>query len=319
MLKFASCVIAASALYAAEFPEVQISNGPITAAFYLPDAQKGYYRGTRFDWSGVIHSLRTKNHEYFGVWFEKHDPDHHDTITGPVEEFLSPEDASLGYDEVPAGGVFIRIGVGAVKKPEEAKYQRFHTYEIVDHGKREVKVKRDAVTFTHKLGNHNGYAYEYVKTVRLVPGKPEMLIEHTLRNKGTKPITTLQYNHNFFVLDGQPVGPSSAVKFAFEPKPKQPIPADLAEFRGSELVYLQEIPKGKSVFGELQGFGDSKSDYDIRVANSKTGAAVHITGDRPIEKFIYWSIRSTLCPEAYVKLEAAPGKETKWTYTYRFE
>jgi hypothetical protein len=146
-----------------------------------------------------------------------------------------------------------------------------------------------------------------------------MSIEHRLRNTGRKPISTSQYNHNFFVLDGQPVGPEAGVKFAFEPKPKQPIPAELAEFRGNELVYLQELPKGRSVFGELQGFGASASDYDVRVTNRKSGAAVHIKGDRPIEKFVYWSIRTTLCPEAYVRLEAAPGKETQWTYTYRFE
>lgn len=319
MLKFCACALAVAAIAGAESREAQISNGLITVKFHLPDAEAGYYRGTRFDWSGVIQSLRTKDHEYFGVWFEKYDPKLHDAITGPVEEFVSEGNSSVGYDEAQPGGAFVRIGVGAVRKPEEAAYQRFRTYEILDHGTWKVSAKPDRVTFVHKLGDHNGYAYEYTKTVRLMPGEPVMKIEHTLRNTGRKRISTLQYNHNFFVLDGQPVGPEAAVKFAFAPKPVKPIDPDLAEFRGSELVYLQELPKGKSVFGELRGFGTTPADFDVRVANRKTGAEVHITGDRPIEKFIYWSIRTTLCPEPYVKLEAAPGKETKWTYTYRFE
>ena len=39
------------------FPSAEISNGRIRATILLPDAEKGYYRGTRFDWSGVISSL----------------------------------------------------------------------------------------------------------------------------------------------------------------------------------------------------------------------------------------------------------------------
>ena len=70
---------------AAEAPEATISNGSIQSRLYLPDAQRGYYRGTRFDWSGVIYSLRYKGHEYFGPWFDKYDPNTHDAITGPVE------------------------------------------------------------------------------------------------------------------------------------------------------------------------------------------------------------------------------------------
>ena len=44
------------------------------AKLYLPDAQQGYYRATRFDWSGQIASLESQGHNYFGQWFEKYDP-----------------------------------------------------------------------------------------------------------------------------------------------------------------------------------------------------------------------------------------------------
>jgi len=38
-------------------PEAQISDGPLRARLSLPDASAGFYRGTRFDWSGIIRSL----------------------------------------------------------------------------------------------------------------------------------------------------------------------------------------------------------------------------------------------------------------------
>ena len=85
-------------LTAAEFPQAEISNSRVRAKLYLPDAQNGYYRGTRFDWSGVIASLECDGHSYFGKWFERYDPKLHDAITGPVEEFFT-NGAGLGYDE----------------------------------------------------------------------------------------------------------------------------------------------------------------------------------------------------------------------------
>ena len=59
---------------AADYPEARISNGVLKVKLLLPDAQNGYYRGTRFDWSGAMSSLQVKGHEYFGKWFERYDP-----------------------------------------------------------------------------------------------------------------------------------------------------------------------------------------------------------------------------------------------------
>jgi hypothetical protein len=122
------------------------------------------------------------------------------------------------------------------------------------------------------------------------------------------------------MFDGVPTGPDHTVQFPFDLKPQgaRPIPTDLAEIDGGTIRYKQELQNKQTVFSEFSGFGDNASDYDIKVENKKVGAGVRIQGDRPITKLIYWSIRPTLCPEAYITLEAAPGKETKWTYTYTF-
>jgi hypothetical protein len=310
MLLVAGCCQAADPV----FPQAQISNGAMTAKLLLPDAEKGYYRGTRFDWSGQIESLKTKDHEYFGKWFDKYDPKLHDAIMGPVEEFAE----SLGYEEAQTGGTFVRIGVGALKKPEERRFERFKTYDIVDNGKWTVKKGNDWIEFTQELGGHNGYAYKYTKRIALTKGKPEMEIQHALKNTGKKAIETTQYNHNFFVLDDQPTGPDASVTFPFEPRPTRPMPEGVAELRGSQVAYLKELPKGESVYNEFEGFGKTASDYDIKVENKKSGAGVRIQGDKPITKMVYWSIRSTLCPEAYINLNVAPGSESKWAYKYTF-
>ena len=220
-------VLAVAALSAADFPQAEISNGPIHAKFYLPDPQRGYYRGTRFEWTGVIPSLQYAGHEYFGQWFEKYDPKTHDAIAGPVEEFRGKY-GGLGYEEAKAGGTFVRIGVGVVRKPEEPEYRIFGTYDIVDAGKWKVRRGNGWIEFTHELKDGTGYAYTYRKTVRLAKGKPAMRIEHVLRNRGRKTIETEQYDHNFFVMDRQPTGPDFTVRFPFDVRAKADL-KDLAK------------------------------------------------------------------------------------------
>ncbi len=317
MLKTALLCTALCAAAAAAPPQAHIRNAAIAATFYLPDATNGYYRATRFDWSGQISSLKTKNHQYFGQWFERYDPKLHDAIMGPVEEFRTG-DAALGYAEAAPGGEFVRIGVGVLRKPQEKSFQTFSTYEIVDPGKWSVKQGKDWIEFTHDLKSPNGYAYRYTKKIRLVKNKPEMVIEHRLKNTGTKRIETSQYNHNFLVIDGQSTGPDASVKFPFDLKPLREFRGGLAENRGNEIVFLKELQKGQSTIAEFQGFGPSAADYDIRVEHRKAGAGVRIRGDVPLSKIVFWCIRTTFCPEPYVNLAADPGRETKWAYTYEF-
>lgn len=42
------------------------------------------------------------------------------------------------------------------------------------------------------------------------------------------------------------------------------------------------------------------------------------TSDRPIAKLVFWSIRTTVCPEAYIDFKVDPGQEAKWNITYDF-
>jgi hypothetical protein len=265
----------------------------------------------------VIHSLRYKGHEFFGQWFERYEPTLHDAITGPVEEFRTGE-TSLGYAETKPGGTFIRIGVGAVRKPNEAAFERFRTYEIVNAGKWRVQKAADRVEFTHELADESsGYAYVYRKTVRLAKGRPELAIEHSLRNTGRRAIETSQYNHNFFVIDGQPTGPDFAVRFPFNLRAAADLKG-IAEVRGRELAFLRELQPRESVFAELEGYGAAASDYDITLENRKTGAAVRITGDRAMAKLIFWCVRTTLCTEPYLDMRIAPGAESRWRIVYHF-
>lgn len=296
-----------------KFPQTEISNGLIHATILLPDANKGYYQGTRFDWSGNISSLEYNGHNYFGQWFSKYSREIHDVIMGPVEEF-----APLDYSEIKPGGSFIKIGVGAVYKQDDKPYEFSRIYKLINPGKWTVKKKADQVLFIHDL-NDKAYSYHYEKTVSLTKDKPELVLYHTLKNTGKDTIETNVYDHNFFVIDKHPIGPGLVVKLPFNLKGNGIGFGELAEIQGNQISFLRTIGNGEEAeCFSLEGFGLSAADYEITIENRITGAGVKITCDQPFLKLAFWACSTTLCPEPYIKIKVEPGKEIKWSIKYEF-
>ena len=301
-------------LSAQGFPQAEISNNIIKAKLYLPDYEKGYYQGSRFDRSGVIPELEYKGHSFFAQWFNNYNPKTHDAILGPAEEFFP-----IGYENAKVGEEFIRIGIGGFKKPEERSFNRFGYYEVSSPGKWDVKTAPDRVTFTHTLNDVAGYSYEYTKTVLLKEGEPKLVLQHSLKNTGKQAIVTEVYNHNFFVIDDQTVGPDIMIKFPFDIVGKWNNPNGPSVIEGKNIKYTRDLTARESVMiEEVFGHSKSVSDYDFRIENVKTGAGVRITGNRPISKIVFWSNPKTSCPEPYTDLNVKPGEEFTWDITYDF-
>jgi hypothetical protein len=328
----AVCALAlAGNLLAADFPQAEISNGQIRVKLYLPDAEHGYYRGTRFDWSGVIASLEYKGHNFYGPWFDGVDPKVHDyayvgaevvagpctAISGPAEEFQTNRTA-LGWQEAKAGETFIKIGVGVLRK-DAGNYDFVKLYEIVDAGKWTVKQRPDSIEFTQELTDpSSGYAYIYRKTVRLTEGKPEMVLEHSLKNTGRRAIQSSVYNHNFLVLDNQPPGPDFSISVPFQIHSPWPPNKDLAQIQGNHIVFFKVLENQDVVQIPMQGFGPTPKDYDIRIENRKVGAGMRIRGDRPLSFENFWSMRRVLSMEPFITMSIDPGGEFTWKTFYEY-
>jgi hypothetical protein len=318
----------ASTAAASDFPQARISNGQITATVFLPDSEKGYYRSTRFDWSGAVNSLQFKGHEYYGIWFDGVDPkvinkDFPDgkiingppgALYGPVNEFQTP----LGWNEATPGGTFIKIGVGVLRRGE-GTYNRFVPYDIVSTGKWSIKRHKNSIEFQQEISDpSSGYAYIYRKVVRLEQGKPNMVIEHSLKNTGEKEIKSNVYNHNFVVLDKQAPGPDFTFKVPFDIKPMRPPDKALAEVRGNQVVLMKQLSGSEEVAMPFRGFGDSAMDNETIIENHKLGAGLKITGDRPLSMTVFWSIRTVLAVEPYIAIDVQPGAEFSWKDMYEY-
>ena len=232
---------------------------------------------------------------------------------GPVEEFTP-----LDYPETKPGGSFLKIGVGILYKQDDQAYAFSRLYNVLNAGKWIVKKKSDKVQFVHEL-NDKVYSYRYEKTVALTKDKPEMTLTHTLKNTGTRTIETSVYDHNFFVIDKQPIGPGVVVKFPFKLSGGGMGIGQLAEIQDNQIAFLRVLGNGESVFiSPLEGFSSDLKDYDIRIENRVTGAGVRITCDQPILKINFWACPTTACPEPYINIKVDPGHEFTWKITYEF-
>ncbi len=290
--------------------ETKITNGVIDARLYLPDKNAGYNRGSRFDWAGVINDLKYKGHTYFGQWIDTYSPTSHDAVMGPVEAF-----DPVGYNEAKPGEVFIKIGIGALIKPDDSVYNFMKTYAILNHGKWKIKSTSNQVKFFQTLKEEE-YAYEYQKNIQLKKHQPVMVISHTLKNTGNKIIETSVYDHNFFVIDQQPTGPGFVVTFPNDLNENLDGMETYVSIKNNQLIFLKELKNKHISFKDLtNGKGAA---YSIKIENQKTGAGVKITGDHPISKLAFWSSSKTLCPEPYIKVKAKPGEEVNWKITYEY-
>jgi hypothetical protein len=235
-----------------------------------------------------------------------------------VEEFSSQEKA-LGFDEAKAGGTFIKIGVGVLRKPDDQAYSPYRLYAIVNGGKWSVRTKDDSVEFTQELGDPlSGYSYRYTKIVRLTNGKPEMILEHRLENTGRRTIKTSVYDHNFLVLDRQPTGPDFVVTVPFTIHAQHVQGVDLARIEGRQFTYRNKLEGRETVSAKFLGFGKTAAGYEITIENRKAGAGMEVTGDRPLSNENLWSIRSVLAMEPFIDMSIEPGKTFTWRYDYTY-
>ena len=304
-----------------DFPHVQISNGLITAQVY-PPGEKQLYRGTRFDHAGVVFHVTYKGQDFSTYWFDRFLTDPRETgkqpagtetaccaTSGPVEEF-----AAVGFEDAGMGGRFLKPGIGIFKRDNDDPL-RFPTLPALNEGKRSFKPTKNSARFTQDLQDpQSGFGYNYVKTVSLVPGKPQMTISHVLKNTGTKDLVTTVYCHNFLTLS--PGSEHMVITAPFAWEAEKPLQPELVKLDGKTIRYLAPIPKGVTTISLMKGFGDRASDYDFTVVNSKTGFGERIRADQPIVKINMWSISTTYSLEPYIAIALKPGETKRWTYTY---
>lgn len=301
----------------APYPAVRLGNDAISMTVYRPDAPKPFYRGTRFDHAGVIANVKVGGHTVFGKWKPAHDPANNDDITGPCEEFGMQ--APLRYADAKPGEPFLKIGVGQLVRPaREREYRFHHNYEVKALAPWTVTATADGVTFVQRAGL-NDTTYEYTKVVALLPGKPGFVLRHLLKNTGKTRITTDVYNHNFFNVDADPIGPNYALDFPSPVKADKPGDRfnELARVAGNRVTFTAVLDKG-SAHTPLSGL-PAADDYRFALTHAPSKLKLNVRGTgAKLTKLNLWAVGGCVCPEPFVAIDVAPGKSQSWAIEYEF-
>lgn len=294
---------------------ITISNDTLKITLHNPDGEKGYYRGTRFDWAGVFESIGYRGCNYTEQWFETYSPISHDAVCGPAEEF-SP----IGHDEARPGEAFLKIGVGMLEKME-GEYDRFKLHKILDPGKRSMEVTENSIIQIHSVESDLGYGYEYRKEIVLT-GHNSFRISHKLINKGRKVLKGDVYNHNFFTLGLLQTGTSRKLDFPFTPEGDWRAEYTEVGFADCGIRFNRTLKKGESVYtGNLHeaGKGMNGSPNAFELIEEQTSRRVRMSCPSKMTKMVFWSNHMIACPEPYIDFCISPGDTFEFDIDYSLD
>lgn len=285
---------------------IELNSGSLRLLLCQPGT---FYRGTRFDWTGVFRAVEADGASIADRWFNGDDPFRHDNVCGPSEEF-SP----VWID----GTHCIKTGVGILEVPEgQERYDRFKLYRITDPGHFTVEVDGIRARFTHILDN----IYEYEKIISAE--SPSLFsIHHRLiwRSEGME---TDCYNHNFFTFGRDNVDECRCIRFDSEPAGQWRADSVNGYISGCELHFEGPMPEGGKCF--IIGLtlpAEAGKPYHFSFIDRKNGASpvkatmVDVHCDAPMDHAVFWSNDRVACVEPYVKIALARGKSFEWNIDY---
>ncbi len=302
-----------------EYPLAKLSSGRVEVYVYLPDAKEGYYRGHRFDWSGMIAQATCDGHTFFTELRSPHDPLKAEHACGPSEQF--GKTTALAYGETKPGEEFIQIGVGHVRRPDEKAYSFFTDYEVPRPAGWRVTKTADGLRFEQELTDERGWGYRYVKTLKLSRDEPKLSVRHELCNTGRKRIDTDWYAHNTCLLDGRKVGPGYELSLEYETT------TDVAKISGGQaragdggtVAFVRPVDKPFWVESiEPAADAPARARRTMRLSDSQSGAAVTFAVDADVFKLSLYCEPGLICPEQNVRIRVAPGESAVWTSSVIF-
>ena len=133
-------------------------------------------------------------------------------------------------------------------------------------------------------------------------------------NTGTKPIATDNYVHNFFRFNDLSAGPDYVLSFPFDYEAGG-LGAE-QEQKGREIHFKKEIPGAINASVAYPEGYDGDNAFTLR--HAKTGQSLTGMTSIPGTRTDLHASKSYVCPEQFIHLEIAPGKETKWRRSYSF-
>lgn len=278
------------------------------------------YRGSRFDWNGTVTQIwfnRKKMLSEEKMLFHRNDRIYG---RGLHNEFGIKN--CIGYDEVPVGGFFPKIGTGWLKK-DEKPYFFYTQYEFEPLQFTWHTISSEKAVFVCDSGVRNGYGYKYTKSIELSGNS--FSIEYSLLNTGEKEISTTEYVHNFFLPRKKCVGNHLHLEFSWNfdrENLAENVQTDgVAQFAENGIRF-ESVPRGEYFLGgvwEARRDKDSAQNGFWRLTDKDGKCTVSEQDSFVPYHCDVWGHKQCVSPELFVWLDVKPCETKIWRRTYSFE
>ena len=265
------------------------------------------YKGSRFDWSGKISSIRFKDLPLTTIE-DTSSKDVNFLGKGLYNEFgiTNP----VGYNETPKGGWFHKIGIGLLKK--EHKDYLFHRNHLIKPARFDIAYEDQKIIIICKSELVNGFSYILKKEISIFENS--FTINYFLHNTGEKKIITDEYVHNFMAINNALIGKDYTLKFPFQIDSTlfdETVNSENKVEIGSDTVTFHEAPKKQFFFSNLTGGKDLEAGWTL--INLKANLGIKEKGNFKTDKINLWGWRHVISPELFFKISVDPKKTIEWS------
>lgn len=277
------------------------------------DAPHESYQHARFDWTGKITSVKYQGIPVFGVE-KRNAPTSSSFGQGFYNEF-GIENA-IGYDEIPVGAWFHKIGVGLLQK-EEGAYDFSKAYKIKP-ATFEIEQTEKKITVKCISELVDGYAYVLTKEIAL--SSDGFAIHYELTNTGDKTIKTEEYIHNFLAIDEAPMGKDYLLKFPFPLEAKlfgENINPKNHVSINSHTIGFKNAPKAVYFFSNLSGGALVQPSWELLHLEKKI--RIQETTSFETRKINLWGAPHVISPELFFDVCVDAGETLEWSRFYTIE
>lgn len=272
------------------------------------------YRGSRFDWNGLVSSVTFRGVEVLGQ--EKPFFQRNSRLFGRGLHNEFGITHCIGYDDCAVGEWFPKIGTGWLKKTEQP-YFFYNQYELE---KLDFSFEREnerSVRFSCSSGERNGYSYSYDKTITLEDSS--FTVSYRLENTGDKTLETDEYVHNFLCVSGKRIGPEYRIQLPWTPDPAKLIennnPDGIMHLEGNS-VRFSGTTQNQFYLG---GLSEGITECDGLAASWKLDCgpvSVVETGSFKPSAVHLWGWKKVISPEVFFRFRLESGNIVTWERTW---
>ena len=265
------------------------------------------YKGSRFDWSGKISSIRFENLPLTTIE-DTGSKDVDFLGKGLYNEFgiTSP----IGFEETPVGGWFHKIGVGLLKK--QHKEYLFHRNHLIKPANFDITYKNQKIKIICKSELINGYSYILKKEITV--SENSFIINYSLHNTGEKRIITDEYVHNFMAINNTLIDKDYELKFPFPINPSlfdETVNSENKVEIGLDNVTFNKTPEKQFFFSNLTGGKELQAEWIL--TNLKANVGIKEFGSFKTDKINLWGWKHVISPELFFKISIDPKETVEWS------